>query len=204
MGREATCHCKWGAEEGDCKVLLEGSELIVRRGMRRRVPLSAMTGVASRGSNLVFNVGHDHVELGLGPELAQRWAKAIATPLPTLSSKLGISSATKLLVIGKIESEELKAAVAEAGAVGARAANLILLCANSRSEVDHALVQCFKGKTCSGPLWIVYPKGPSSEVKESALRELLRSRGFVDTKIASVSAKLTAIRFTANKGKVSM
>jgi hypothetical protein len=200
MGREATCHCRWGDEEGDCKVLLEGAELIVRLGIRRRVPLSSLAGVSARGSKLVFRVGQEPVELRLGPEVAQRWAKAIATPLPSLATKLGISRATKLLVIGEIESDELKAAVAEANAVGGREANLILICAVSQSEMDHALAQWFKANTSSVPLWIVFPKGASSEVKGSALRKLLRNRGFTDTKIASVSAKLTAIRFNKSKG----
>jgi hypothetical protein len=199
MGREATCHCRWGDEEGDCKVLLESGELILRLGIRRRVPLSSLAGVSTRGSKLVFRVGQDPVELRLGPEVAQRWAKAIATPLPSLASKLGISRTTKLLVFGNIESEELKAAIAEAGAVDGSEANLVLICASSRSEVDHGLAQWFKGKTCSVPLWIVHPKGAHSEVKGSALRDLLRSRGFIDTKIASVSAKLTAVRFTKHK-----
>ena len=200
MGREATCHCKWGDEEGDCKVLLESGELILRLGLRRRVPLSSLAGVSTHEDKLVFRVGQDPVELRLGSEIAQRWAKAIATPLPSLATKLGISRATKLLVIGKIESEELKVAVAQAAAVSGREANLILICASSRSEMDHALAQRFKGNTSSVPLWIVFPKGASSEVKESALRELLRSRGFIDTKVASVSAKLTAIRFNKSKG----
>ena len=200
MGREATCHCKWGDEEGDCKVLLESGELILRLGIRRRVPLSSLAGVSARGSKLVFRVGQEPVELRLGPEAAQRWAKAIATPLPSLASKLGISRTTNLLVFGNTESEELKAAIAEAGAVDGSEANLVLICASSQSELDHSLAQWFKGKTCSGPLWIVHPKGAQSEVKGSALRDLLRSRGFIDTKIASVSAKLTAIRFNKSKG----
>ena len=200
MGREATCHCKWGDEEGDCKVLLESGDLILRLGLRRRVPLSSLAGVSTHGDKLVFRVGQDPVELRLGPEVAQRWAKAIATPLPSLAAKLGVSRATKLLVIGKIESDELKAAIAETGAAGGREANLTLICANSRSEMDHALVQWFKVNTSSRPLWIVFPKGASSEIKESALRELLRSRGFMDTKVASVSAKLTGIRFNKSKG----
>jgi hypothetical protein len=102
MGREATCHCKWGAEEGDCKVLLEGRELILRSGIRRRV---------------------------------------------------------------------------------------------SQSELQH----CFRGRTYTSPLWVVYPKGAKSEVKESGVRDLLRSRGFIDTKVASVSARLTALRFVKRK-----
>jgi hypothetical protein len=195
MGREATCHCKWGAEEGDCKVLLEGHELVLRSGIRRRVSLSAMSSVAARGSNLVFTVGQDHVELRLGAEAAQRWAKAIQTPPPSLAGKLGISRTTRLLLIGDIRSEELKEALAEATPASEKDADLVVLCVNSQSELQ----QYFAAETYTSPLWIVYPKGANSEVKESGLRDLLRSRGFVDTKVASVSAKLTALRFVRRK-----
>jgi hypothetical protein len=195
MGREATCHCKWGVEEGDCKVLLEGRELILRSGIRRRVSLSAMSSVAARGSNLVFTVGQDHVELRLGAEAAQRWAKASQTPPPSLAGKLGISRTTRLLLIGDIQSEELKEALAEANPASEKDADLVLLCVNSQSELQQYLA----AETYTSPLWIVYPKGANSKVKESGLRDLLRSRGFVDTKVASVSAKLTALRFVRRK-----
>jgi hypothetical protein len=195
MGREATCHCKWGADEGDCKVLLEGRELILRSGLRRRVSLSAMSDVAAAGSKLVFTVGQDHVELGLGPEAAQRWAKAIQTPPPSLAGKLGISRTTRLAVVGKIQSEELEEAVSEAAPAKGKDADLVLLCVNSQSELQ----QYFAVETYTAPLWIVYPKGANSEVKESDLRDLLRGRGFIDTKVASVSARLTALRFAKRK-----
>jgi hypothetical protein len=195
MGREATCHCKWGAEEADCKVLLEGRELILRTGMRRRVPRTSMMDVAARGGKLVFNVGRDHVELHLGPEAAQRWAKTIAAPLPDLASKLGISPTTKISVLGNVGSEELKAALAEGIAARGKEIDLTLICANTQTEVDH----CFAGQTLRGPLWIVYPKGAKSQIKESQVRDLLRSHGFIDTKVASVSTKLTAIRFVKRK-----
>jgi hypothetical protein len=195
MGREATCHCKWGADEGDCKVLLEGRELILRSGLRRRVSLSEMSGVAARGSKLVFTVGQDHVELGLGPEAAQRWAKAIQTPPPSLAGKLGISRTTRLAVVGKIQSEELEEAVSEAAPAKGKDADLVLLCVNSQSELQ----QYFAVEIYTAPLWIVYPKGANSEVKESDLRDLLRGRGFIDTKVASVSARLTALRFAKRK-----
>src|SRR6266851_4633606 len=154
MGREATCRCKWGAEEGDCKVLLEGHELILRSGIRRRVSLSTISSVAVRGSNLVFTVGPDQVELRLGVDAAQRWAKAIQTPPPSLAAKLGISRATRLSVVGNIESEELKEAVAEAAPASEKQVDLVLLCVNSQSELQ----QCFAARTYTSTLWIVYPK----------------------------------------------
>ena len=73
--------------------------------------------------------------------------------------------------------------------------DLVLICVNSESEMQPTLTQWFEVGTCRAPLWIVYPKGPASPLKESVVRELLRSLGFIDTKVASVSAKLTALRF---------
>jgi len=197
MGREATCHCKWGAEEADCKVLLETGELILRHGMRRRVPWAEMSAVSARDSKLHFKVGPDRVELNLGPEVAQRWAKVIASPLPTLAHKLGISSTTKLSVTGNVKSEELKAAIAEGSPAREKDADLILICVNSQLELDRYVA----GKTYSKPLWIIYPKGSTSGVKESAVRTLLRSQGFIDTKVASVSATLTALRFVSRSSR---
>src|ERR1700733_296711 len=154
MGREATCHCKWGAEEADCKVLLEGRELIFRAGMRRRVPRTDMMGVAARGNKLVFNVGQDHVELHLGPDAAQRWAKAIASPLPDLARKLGISPTTRLSVIGSVASEELQAAVDQGISAQGKEVDLTLICANTQSEVIIAL----PARPCVGPYGLSIPK----------------------------------------------
>jgi hypothetical protein len=97
--------------------------------------------------------------------------------------------------VGNIESEELKEAVAEAAPASEKQVDLVLLCVNSQSELQ----QCFAARTYTSTLWIVYPKGAKSEVKESGVRDILRSYGFVDTKVASVSARLTALRFVKRK-----
>jgi len=155
------------------------------------LPWAEMSAVSARDSKLRFKVGPDLVELNLGPEVAQRWAKVISSPLPTLAHKLGISNTTKLSVVGNVKSEELKAAIAEGALVKEKDADLTLICVNSQLELDRYLV----GKTYSKPLWIIYPKGSTSGVKESAVRTLLRSQGLIDTKVASVSANFTALRF---------
>ena len=46
---------------------------------------------------------------------------------------------------------------------------------------------------------LVYAKGKGHAIDESAIRSLLRANGMMDTKIASVSATLTAIRFNLQK-----
>jgi hypothetical protein len=51
------------------------------------------------------------------------------------------------------------------------------------------------------PIWFVYPKGPGHPLNESAIRALLRANGMMDTKVASVSDKLTAIRFNLRKSE---
>ncbi len=40
-----------GDGEGDCKVLLESGELIVRLGIRRRVPFTSLAGVGKADSH---------------------------------------------------------------------------------------------------------------------------------------------------------
>jgi hypothetical protein len=197
MGREAICHCEWGDEAAECKVLLEGPELIVRLGIRRRVPVSSLTEISTVGQNLVFRVGREVVKLRLGAEQAHRWAKAIATPLPSLAGKLGISNAATLRLVGSVQSEELQAALGEASLVQEKGAEITVLCVQSQADLH----QPFEFKSVSGALWVVYPKGTGSEVKESAVRALLREHGFIDTKVVSVSARFTALRFTRNKAK---
>jgi hypothetical protein len=194
MGREATCHCQWGSEAGQCKVLLEGPELILRAGIRRRVPLTSLADVSVRGEKLVFRAEGDQVQLHLGAEAAGRWAEAIAKPKPTLASKLGISSETKLLVLGDVQSRELSEAIAQGAVAGKKEPDLVFICINERSDLA-----LYNKNALHAPLWIVYPKGAGSGLKESALREFFRSQGLVDTKVASVSAKLTALRFNPRK-----
>ncbi len=195
MGREATVQCRWAQEAGLCKVLLETRELIVRGAFRRRVPLANLRDVAVENEELRFKVDGEAVSFSLGSTLAQRWAKAIAKPPPSLASKLGISSASRLKLLGEIDSEELVTAVAEAAATDGKAANLIVASVTTPLELDLALARLPKRPSDLAPIWIVYPKGGVNGFGETSVREALRHRGFIDTKIASVSPKLTALRF---------
>jgi len=45
------------------------------------------------------------------------------------------------------------------------------------------------------PIWMVYAKGKGHAINETTVRSLLRENGMIDTKVASVSAKYTALRF---------
>ncbi len=195
MGREATVHCQWGEEAATCKVLLESQELIIRGDLRRRVSLSSLTDVRVERDQLRFRAGQEVVSLKLGAQLAERWAKAIATPPPSLAKKLGISPASRLRIIGTVASAELEAAIAEAATTDAEDADLIVVQTETRADLVRALAQLPGDRSSIPPVWIVYPKGAGNELNESFVREAFRAQGFIDTKVASVSARLTALRF---------
>jgi hypothetical protein len=195
MGREATVQCRWADEAGLCKVLLETHELIVRGALRRRVPIADLQDVSVKDEELHFRVDQDSVSLSLGSALAQRWAKAIATPPPSLASKLGISGASRLRVLGEIDSEELETAIAKAASTDGKRADLVLASVKSPLDLEQALDRLPKRPSDLPPLWIVYPKGNVNSFGETSVREMLRRRGFIDTKVASVSSELTALRF---------
>jgi|SRR5271170_1847315 len=200
MGREATVECQWGDEAGQCKVLLESRELIVRGAMRRRVAIASLSDVFAEENRLHFRVGADEVFLDLGSKAAQSWAKAISTPRPSLAAKLGGSKTSHLLLIGGFEDEVLKAAIAEAasstrGGTPKPETNLLVASIRTGADLDHFLDHISAFSPPVPPLWIIYAKGSKAEIGEAVVRAELRGRGFIDTKVASVSERLTALRF---------
>jgi hypothetical protein len=194
MGREANCQCRWAGEAASCKVLLETHELIVRGPIRRRALISSLTHVSVEGGQLLFRVEGQDVVLSLGSGLAQRWAKAIATPPPSLATKLGISSASRLLVMGELEARELKTAIAEAVTAEGKEVTLILAIVKTMKDLNYML-NSYSAYPSNPPIWIIYAKGPNKVLTESEIRNTLRHEGFIDTKVASVSSTLTALRF---------
>ncbi len=194
MGREATCQVQWAAESGRAKVLLETHDLIVRGAIRRTVPIASLRQVAVSGDELRFHAGSDPVTLTLGAPLAESWARKIATPPPALAAKLGITAATNLGLIGEFESEELRAAIAQAGSTEARPASLILASVRTAADLNYAL-DIYAGYPNRPPLWLVYPKGANKPLSETEIRSTLRHQGFMDVKVASVNATLTALKF---------
>lgn len=194
MGREASCHCVWAGQAGECKVLLETYELIVRGPIRRSAPIASLTGIFVRDGDLIFCAGDDEVTLSLGSTLAQSWAKRLTTPPPTLATKLGILPGSHIALIGEIESEELKSAIAGAALTESREVSLILALVRTGKDLNYVLDR-YPTYTSNPPIWIIYPKGARQPLGESEIRSTLRHVGFIDTKVASVSQTLTALRF---------
>jgi hypothetical protein len=198
MGREANCTCDWAGITAEVKALLETGELILRGGIRKRIPFSALKTVKATGDRLSFTVDGEPVQLILGPA-ASKWAMAITSPAPTLASKLGITGKTAVRTIGDCSDETLREALAEAVRFATKDADLIVACVDSPASLDSALRQTKTQLLKGVPIWMVYPKGPGHAVNEASIRTLLREIGMIDTKVASVSAKYTALRFISSK-----
>jgi hypothetical protein len=194
MGREATCDCQWAGESAACKVLLETHELIIRGPIRRRALIASLTEVSVQGDRLRFRAGEDQVSLALGINVAQSWAKKLTAQPPTLAAKLGISKDSQLLLIGDFETEELRSAIAAAATTAGKSVNLVLARVKTIADLDYALDR-YAAVPANPPVWIIYPKGPGKPVNEAEIRGAMRHEGFIDTKVASVSTVLTALRF---------
>jgi hypothetical protein len=198
MGREALCTCDWAGKTAEVKALLETGEIILRGAMRKRIPFSEIKDAKAEGGRLCLAVGGETVRLSIGP-VATKWAATINSPPPTVARKLGITDKTVVRLIGEACDEALTEALDKAAKMASKDAGLILACVDSPQSLHRALrdakAQLLKGV----PIWMVYRKGPGHPIDGMAIRSLLRENGMIDTKVASVSAKFTALRFILRK-----
>lgn len=196
MGREVQCLCKIGSAQAPSKVLLEATEVIIRGELRRKIPLLSITDLRVSGTQLVFRTGKERVELDLGEEPAQKWLAAMQKPPATLAQKLGIKAETRVQFLGDIDCSELSDAVAVGQRVQNGSSDLIIARVDCVSSLQSAIQGSLCGMRSGAALWLVYPKGTSGEIGETIVREAARKAGLRDTKVASVSPRLTGLRFS--------
>ncbi|HTM16484.1 MAG TPA: hypothetical protein VL135_06255 [Terracidiphilus sp.] len=204
MGREATCTCVWNGKKSIVKALIEPPELILRGELKRRVPIATMKSVKAERDQLCFTVEGDPVALSLGSDIAVKWADALLKPPPTLARKLGITRDTTVWMIGRVDDAALDVALAEAKAVSTRKGDLILARVDTPAELQSALIRATDQLKAGTPIWFIYPKhsgrkGTVHPLSENFVRTTALATGIVDTKVASVSAALTALRFTKRR-----
>jgi hypothetical protein len=96
--------------------------------------------------------------------------------------------------VGEFTTPELTAAVAQASSIESGTPDLILALVKNTADLDHTL-DVYSSLKTHPPIWIVYPKGSNKPIGETEIRSTLRHQGFMDTKVASVSTALTALRF---------
>jgi hypothetical protein len=135
----------------------------------------------------------------LGGDLPARWAQVLTTPPPTLAKKLGIREDTVVRMIGAVDDDALRPALAAAKSVRDDGPDLILARVNTAAELAHALRVAAKQLAARVPIWFIYPKGKGHAVCENDVRSAGLAAGIVDTKIAAVSPTLTALRFVRRR-----
>jgi hypothetical protein len=203
MGKEAVGECRWGDEVVEVKALLEAGELIlrgdVRAKMQRKVAFRKMAAVRAEGGLLRFEVDGTAVSLTLGEEMAEKWAKAMVTPPPSLAKKLGITAETTVRMLGEADDAALKAALEEAAEVSNSRGELIVARADTEAELAGALKTASAQLAKGVPLWVVYPKGKGHSIDEHAVRSMGLALGVVDNKVSAVSERLTAMRFVRRR-----
>ena len=198
MGREAICDCTFNGTTAKVKALLESEELILRGDIRMRAPLHTLHDVRVESESLCFNLDKQPIQLRLGAAAAKSWAKKIKTPPTSLADKLGITGKT-VRTIGSISDRALDSALHSAALVRAQNPDLILSCVDTPESLAATLRDAKAQLARSVPIWLVYRKGPGHPLNEAAIRTTLRANGLMDTKVASVSADLTALRFNLPK-----
>jgi hypothetical protein len=198
MGREAICDCTFDGTTAKVKALLESEELILRGDIRLRAPLHALHHVRVESESLCFNLDKGPIRLDLGAAAAKSWAKKIKSPPPSLADKLGITGKT-VRTIGPITDRALDSALSSAALISGRNPDVILAFVDTPESLAATLREAKAQLTRSIPIWLIYRKGPGHPLNESAIRTSLRAQGLMDTKVASVSPELTALRFSLPK-----
>jgi hypothetical protein len=191
MGMEAECTCRWDAGRGQVKALLESHALIIRGALRRTIPLAAITQIAAEDDALHVIAGAESISLDLGGATAQRWARKIAAPPPSLAKKLGVGIGSPAYVIGDITDDALRAALNGASTQDRDAARISLAMVRSETELLDALTRHPRAR----PIWIVYGKGAKTAFGEAAVRRVMRAAGFMDNKVSAVSETWSATRY---------
>jgi hypothetical protein len=204
MGREAVCQCAWNGETARVKALVEPPELILRGEIRRRLPFSELRQVRAEQGALCFKFGGDAVALKLGAATAEKWAKAILAPPPSLAKKLGITPESTVWVIGTFDDALLEAALGKARAAARKGADVIVARVNTVAELERAFKSAAKETSGGVPIWIVYRKGSGHPIGEAGVRSAGLAAGIVDVKVASVSPQLTGLKFVKRKSPKSI
>jgi hypothetical protein len=195
MGRESICHCTSVETAVEAKALLESSELILRGGIRRRIPFTLMRDVRGIACELSFSVAGVPMSLHFPRAIAASWAERIAAPPVSLAQKLGIREGSALLFQGEPSSVELKAALAIGKITSWSDCQIAIAEVTNKHELVDLMLKAGTHLPSGSPLWIIYRKGANQPLTETLERSTTRELGWRDNKVASVSSEWTGLRF---------
>jgi hypothetical protein len=196
MGRTAETFAQWQGQSAEVWALLEPNEVILRGGIRDRVPRASISRMTVDGGWLTLATHRGPLVLELGEVEAAKWLAALQKPPATLAEKLGVSATCRAYVVGPLDDAELATAVAGVQAATVAEAGILLAVLEQPGDLDAAFAVAKSAPNLM--LWCVYPKGKAA-VTDAMVRDYLRGRGYVDSKSCAVSDRLTATRYGMRK-----
>jgi hypothetical protein len=196
MGREVEAQAQYKGQTGVARVLLESDALILRGGVRARIPRLALQGWRADADDLVIDTAEGPLMLTIGAATAAKWVAALDKPLPTLAEKLGVGGA-RLWLMGDPRDAALAVALQGVTMVDQGQATLGLAVLRSQQQLDALIAVC--RAQAALPIWAINEKGPRAALPESAIRTALRATGRIDTKACAVSQTLSGTRYQRPK-----
>jgi hypothetical protein len=190
MGTEALCRVEYGGDAAEAKVLLETDELIIRGGMKLRIPFREMEQVAAEDGALTFHWKGADVRISIGMQAA-KWADKIRNPRSVID-KIGVKSGQRISIVGDLDDDLSAAIAARSGDVThtARKGSDIIFFAVSKREELPRLEKLRQSLAPAGALWIIRPKGTGA-IKDGDVIAAGRKAGLVDVKVVRVSEALS-------------
>ncbi len=132
-----------------------------------------------------------------------------------LAKKLGVKQGHRVLLRnapdgwaipglppGVTVSRAASAAPGAVGSAGDLAAEVIVVFARSRLQLERGLADITQALPATSSLWIAWPRraaGHTSDITENGLRELLLPVGVVDVKVAALDHDWSALKFVWRK-----
>jgi len=202
VGQEIKTQLRLDGRIIDVTALLETDTLVFRGGATMTIPFAEMFSVEASSGWLELKTPRGLVLLELGPK-AETWKERIKNP-KALADKLGLDSAKKVCVVGKLDAD-LRADIDASGAKVAKSArgkgfDVVFLAANAKKDLEK-LPAIKETIVDDGGIWIVYPKATAAGVKvdpeltERAVLTAGRTLTMTDNKQVKVNEDLTAVRF---------
>jgi len=193
MGNQATATVCYDGEAHDASVLLETDEVIVRGGLKLKIPFRDIREAKPSGDTLVLRwKGHElRVPLGAG---AAKWAEKILNPKSRIE-KLGVKAKQKVCAVGGLDRDfldELENSGADVSRKLRKDADVIVAAVENRGGL--AFERWCQFLQAAGSIWVVRPKG-NPAITEMEVMLAGKAAGLVDVKVVRFSATHTAEKF---------
>ena len=194
MGNETKTVVLYDGASHEAKLLLETEELIVRGGLKLRLPFREISDASPDGSDLVLRWSGHELRIPLGRD-ATTWAEKIRNPKSRIE-KLGVKPEQKVAALGALPADflaELEATGADVSRRVRKGSDLIFTAISSRDDL-HALKKLRDALQPAGAIWVVRPKA-DPRISEAEVMQGGKSAGLVDVKVVRFSASHTAEKF---------